>query len=98
MFLFFFIHQLALFRVSGFSGLFSVYQGGVIMNLAIVLFESKFINIIGITFTALILSELVNVIIRSFVVCCLFNCCRLVFCLLFDRVVRWRWRFRNGII
>jgi phospholipid-translocating ATPase len=41
--------------------LVSVYQGGVIMILAIVLFESSFINIVGITFTALILAELMNV-------------------------------------
>ena len=41
--------------------LVSVYQGGIIMILAIVLFESSFINIVGITFTALILAELMNV-------------------------------------
>jgi len=39
----------------------SVYQGGVIMCLAIVLFEENFINIVGISFTSLILSELTNV-------------------------------------
>jgi len=39
----------------------SVYQGGMIMLLAIVLFEDSFINIVSITFTALILAELLNV-------------------------------------
>ena len=40
----------------------SVYQGGVIMILAIVLFENNFVNIVAITFTALIFSELTNVV------------------------------------
>eukprot|EP01101_Sappina_pedata_P011631 TRINITY_DN7848_c0_g1_i1.p1 TRINITY_DN7848_c0_g1~~TRINITY_DN7848_c0_g1_i1.p1 ORF type:complete len:1109 (-),score=362.16 TRINITY_DN7848_c0_g1_i1:43-3369(-) len=39
----------------------SVYQGGVIMLLSIFLFETELINIVGITFTSLILTELVNV-------------------------------------
>jgi len=39
----------------------SVYQGGAIMLLAIVLFESNLNNIVAITFTSLILSELINV-------------------------------------
>lgn len=39
----------------------SVYQGGVIMIGSIVLFESRFLNIVSITFTALLASELVNV-------------------------------------
>lgn len=39
----------------------SVYQGGIIMILSIVLFETRFLNIISITFTSLILSELLNV-------------------------------------
>jgi len=39
----------------------SVYQGGVIMLLAIILFESNLNNIVAITFTSLILSELINV-------------------------------------
>lgn len=39
----------------------SIYQGGIIMVLAMVLFEDSFINIVGITFTALILAELLNV-------------------------------------
>eukprot|EP01087_Luapelamoeba_hula_P020418 TRINITY_DN6962_c0_g1_i1.p1 TRINITY_DN6962_c0_g1~~TRINITY_DN6962_c0_g1_i1.p1 ORF type:complete len:1107 (+),score=152.37 TRINITY_DN6962_c0_g1_i1:336-3656(+) len=39
----------------------SIYQGGVIMLLAIFLFESSLINIVAITFTTLILSELLNV-------------------------------------
>jgi phospholipid-translocating ATPase len=42
----------------------SVYQGGVIMVLAIMLFESKFLNIVAISFTSLILSELFNVAIE----------------------------------
>jgi magnesium-transporting ATPase (P-type) len=39
----------------------SFYQGGIIMILAIVLFEDNFINVVGITFTSLILCELTNV-------------------------------------
>jgi len=39
----------------------SVYQGGVIMIAALFLFDSNLINIVSITFTALILSELANV-------------------------------------
>jgi len=39
----------------------SIYQGAVIMILAILLFEEEFMNIVAITFTALILSELLNV-------------------------------------
>lgn len=39
----------------------SIYQGGVIMMGAIVLFENSFTNIVSITFTSLILSELLNV-------------------------------------
>eukprot|EP00761_Pharyngomonas_kirbyi_P013462 gb/GECH01013491.1/.p1 GENE.gb/GECH01013491.1/~~gb/GECH01013491.1/.p1 ORF type:complete len:1089 (+),score=243.03 gb/GECH01013491.1/:1-3267(+) len=38
-----------------------VYQGGVIMLLAILLFENSFIRIVSITFTALILTELIMV-------------------------------------
>lgn len=39
----------------------SIWQGGVIMLLSIYLFESSFTNIVAITYTALILSELLNV-------------------------------------
>src|SRR3954469_16409001 len=39
----------------------SIYQGGSIMLLAILLFESSFQNIVAITFTALVLCELLNV-------------------------------------
>jgi phospholipid-translocating ATPase len=39
----------------------SIYQGGVIMLLAIFLFEDSFLNIVSITFTTLILTELLNV-------------------------------------
>jgi len=39
----------------------SVYQGGVIMLLSIILFEGSMLNIVGITFTTLILTELLNV-------------------------------------
>jgi phospholipid-translocating ATPase len=39
----------------------SVYQGGIIMILAIILFERNFSNIVSITFTSLILCELLNV-------------------------------------
>lgn len=38
--------------------LISVFQGGSIMALSLVLFETKFIHIISISFTALILNEL----------------------------------------
>jgi phospholipid-translocating ATPase len=38
-----------------------VYQGGVIMLLAMFLFENSLVNIVAITFTALILAELLNV-------------------------------------
>lgn len=39
----------------------SIYQGGVIMILAIALFEDSFINVVAITFTALMLCEWSNV-------------------------------------
>lgn len=39
----------------------SVYQGGCIMMFAMLLFEDSFINIVAITFTALVLAELLNV-------------------------------------
>ena len=39
----------------------SVYQGGVIMILSLVLFEARFINIVSITFTVLLCTELLNV-------------------------------------
>lgn len=39
----------------------SIYQGGVIMLLAIVLFDTSFYSIVSITFTTLILTELSNV-------------------------------------
>ncbi|CEO98647.1 hypothetical protein PBRA_006761 [Plasmodiophora brassicae] len=39
----------------------SVYQGSVIMMLGMLLFEYKFINVVAITFTSLILAELLNV-------------------------------------
>ncbi|RZF36513.1 hypothetical protein LSTR_LSTR008848 [Laodelphax striatellus] len=41
--------------------LISIYQGGVIMYGALVLFEDEFIHIVAISFTALILTELVMV-------------------------------------
>ena len=40
--------------------LISVYQGGIIMIMAIVLFENMFLNIVAITFTALIMTEVVS--------------------------------------
>lgn len=40
----------------------SIYQGGVIMILSIVLFESSFLEIVTITFTALIMIEILNVL------------------------------------
>jgi len=39
----------------------SIYQGGLIMMVAIFLFDSSMYNIVSITFTALILTELLNV-------------------------------------
>ena len=39
----------------------SVYQGGTIMLLSIFLFENSLVNIVAITFTALILAQLLNV-------------------------------------
>eukprot|EP00002_Diphylleia_rotans_P019548 TRINITY_DN3778_c0_g2_i1.p1 TRINITY_DN3778_c0_g2~~TRINITY_DN3778_c0_g2_i1.p1 ORF type:complete len:171 (+),score=38.57 TRINITY_DN3778_c0_g2_i1:347-859(+) len=44
----------------------SVYQGGVIMLMTIVLFESAFINIVAITYTVLILTELLNVALEVY--------------------------------
>lgn len=44
--------------------LLSTYQASVIMVLSILLFEDNMINIVAITFTALILSELINVSIE----------------------------------
>merc|ERR1712050_74910 len=41
--------------------LISIYQGGVIMFGALLLFEDEFIHIVAISFTALILTELVMV-------------------------------------
>ena len=39
----------------------SVYQGGMIMVCALLLFESNFTNIVSITFTVLIITELLNI-------------------------------------
>lgn len=41
--------------------LISVYQGSTIMYIAFLLFEENFINVVSITFTALILTELIMV-------------------------------------
>ncbi|KAG8780763.1 putative aminophospholipid-translocase [Serendipita sp. 397] len=41
--------------------LISVYQGGAIMIMSLVLFENEFLNIVAISFTALILNELIMV-------------------------------------
>jgi phospholipid-translocating ATPase len=41
--------------------LISVYQGGAIMLLSIWLFENEFVNIVSISFTALIFNELLMV-------------------------------------
>ncbi|XP_049848319.1 probable phospholipid-transporting ATPase IIB [Schistocerca gregaria] len=41
--------------------LISIYQGGVIMYGALILFEDEFIHIVAISFTALILTELIMV-------------------------------------
>eukprot|EP00834_Sanchytrium_tribonematis_P004332 NODE_207_length_12890_cov_0.936518.p2 type:complete len:1046 gc:universal NODE_207_length_12890_cov_0.936518:12842-9705(-) len=42
----------------------SIYQGGIIMLFALYLFESEFIHIVAITFTALIFNELIMVAIE----------------------------------
>jgi phospholipid-translocating ATPase len=39
----------------------SIYQGGAIMIAAMILFEDSLVNIVSITFTALVLAELLNV-------------------------------------
>ncbi|PWN48183.1 putative NEO1-P-type ATPase [Violaceomyces palustris] len=39
----------------------SVYQGGAIMILSLLLFENEFLNIVGISFTALVVNELIMV-------------------------------------
>jgi phospholipid-translocating ATPase len=39
----------------------SVYQGAAIMIMSLVLFENEFLNIVAISFTALILNELIMV-------------------------------------
>jgi phospholipid-translocating ATPase len=41
--------------------LISIYQGGVIMYGALILFDQEFIHIVAITFTSLILTELLMV-------------------------------------
>nr|XP_019571196.1 PREDICTED: probable phospholipid-transporting ATPase IIB isoform X2 [Rhinolophus sinicus] len=41
--------------------LISVYQGGILMYGALVLFESEFVHVVGISFTALVLTELLMV-------------------------------------
>jgi len=41
--------------------LISVYQGGAIMVMSLLLFENEFLNIVAISFTALILNELIMV-------------------------------------
>ena len=38
----------------------SIYQGGVIMFGALLLFEDEFVHVVSISFTALILTELVS--------------------------------------
>ncbi|KLO13604.1 protein transporter [Schizopora paradoxa] len=42
----------------------SVYQGGAIMIMSLVLFENEFLNIVSISFTALILNELIMVAVE----------------------------------
>lgn len=59
-------HELQQGRALSFKTFFiwvlkSVYQGGIIMLLSIILFESNLNNIVAITFTALIMCELINV-------------------------------------
>ncbi|KAH8114976.1 aminophospholipid-transporting P-type ATPase [Phellopilus nigrolimitatus] len=42
----------------------SVYQGGAIMIMSLVLFENEFLNIVSISFTALVLNELIMVAVE----------------------------------
>lgn len=42
----------------------SVYQGGAIMIASLVLFETEFLNIVSISFTALVLNELIMVAVE----------------------------------
>lgn len=42
----------------------SVYQGGAIMIASLFLFESEFINIVSISFTALVINELIMVAVE----------------------------------
>ncbi|XP_064393299.1 probable phospholipid-transporting ATPase IIA isoform X2 [Halichondria panicea] len=44
--------------------LISIYQGGVIMLVGFLLFESQFIHVVSITFTALVLTELLMVALK----------------------------------
>jgi phospholipid-translocating ATPase len=39
----------------------SVYQGGAIMMMSLYIFENEFLNIVAISFTALVLNELIMV-------------------------------------
>ena len=43
--------------------LISIYQGGIIMYGSLLLFEDDFIHVVSITFTSLILTELIMVAI-----------------------------------
>jgi phospholipid-translocating ATPase len=50
----------------------SLYQGAAIMIIALVLFENEFLNIVAISFTALILNELIMVALEITKWCVLF--------------------------
>ena len=39
----------------------SVYQGGAIMLMSLILFENEFLNIVSISFTALVVNELIMI-------------------------------------
>lgn len=51
----------------------SLYQGAAIMIIALVLFENEFLNIVAISFTALILNELIMVALEITKWCVLFS-------------------------
>lgn len=44
--------------------IFSYYEGGAIMIMSLLLFENEFLNIVSISFTALVLNELIMVAVE----------------------------------
>ena len=52
----------------------SVYQGAAIMIISLALFETEFLNIVAISFTALILNELIMVALEVTIWCVICAC------------------------